>query len=115
MARLKSMYRHAGVHSEKSRKLMATSLIQCRFDYAATLRCLSLNKILKARLHIAQTKVIAFMLNKGRTEHVGQDELTWLLQNTGFANSFMFEVSRIICLWCYRGLIWNYLPNETKP
>ena len=40
MARLKSMYRPAGVLSKKSRQLMASSLVQCLFDYAATSWCI---------------------------------------------------------------------------
>jgi len=82
-SRLKFMYRHSKTLNEKSRKLLASALIQCHFDYASSAWYSGTTKELKIKLQIAQNKMVRFILNLGPRSHIGQAEL----DKAGFLNT----------------------------
>ena len=74
-ARLKFLARHKNVLKLDCRKKLTSALIQCHFDYASTAWFFSLPKHLEKKLHIAQNKMVRFILNLHPRTHIGQSEL----------------------------------------
>ena len=59
--RLKFLYRKSGFLDYHSKKLLASALIQCHYDYACSFWYSSLTKRTKSKLQISQNKVIRFI------------------------------------------------------
>ena len=77
------MYRQQKALNFKSRKLLASALIQPYFDYAAPAWYFGIPKSMKQRLQTAQNKISRFILNLGPRSHIGQNELNTIgLLNT---------------------------------
>ena len=58
---LKFMYRHSKALNERSRKLLASALIRCHFDYSACAWYEGVTTKLKTRLQIAQNKMVRWL------------------------------------------------------
>lgn len=108
--RLKFMFRYSKALNEKSRKLLASAIIQCYFDYASSAWYPSLTNVLKQKLKVAQNKVVRFILDMGPRTHIGQDELDKVgILNTGdrvqqLMTNHMFTV--------YNGLAPKYFQDH---
>ena len=70
-SRLKFLWRHAKFLNTNSRKLLASALIQCHFDYACSAWFSGLQKIYQQKLQILQNKTIRFVLNCSPRTHIG--------------------------------------------
>ena len=92
-ARLKFLYRHGHALDQSSRKILASALIQCHFDYAVSAWYPGLSKCLKQKLQVAQNKIVRFILNMGPRSHIGQTELTkvGLLNTSDRANQIILN------------------------
>ena len=80
-SRLKYLFRQAGCLNLASRKLLASALIQCHFDYACSAWYSGLQKSYQLKLQTLQNKVIRFVLGLSPRSHIGSDELSairWL-------------------------------------
>ena len=62
-SRLKFLNRNCRSLNSSTRLTLSTALIQCYFDYSCSSWYGGLNKSLKHKLHVAQNKVIRFILN----------------------------------------------------
>lgn len=70
---LKFLYRNADVLDTKCRKLICSSLIQCRFDYACNMWYCSVVKSIKVKLQSAQNTVVRFIINEEPRYHLCTD------------------------------------------
>ena len=61
--RIKFLYRYQDCLSERSRKTLCVSLIQCHIDYACTSWYEGLSKKLKTKLQSIQNRMVRFILN----------------------------------------------------
>ena len=80
-SRLKFLWRHAKFVNTNSRKLLASALIQCHFDYACSAWFSGLQKIYQQKLQILQNKTIRFVLNCSPRTHIGFNEfkiINWI-------------------------------------
>lgn len=73
-SRLKFLFRQARYLCEKSRKILASALIQPHFDYACSSWFYGLRKQCRHRLQTCQNKMIRFVLGLGSRSHVGTHE-----------------------------------------
>lgn len=76
--RLKFLWRQAKCLNRNSRKLLATSLIQCHFDYACSSWFEGLQIKFQQKLQILQNKTIRFVLGYPPRSHIGLEEFTLL-------------------------------------
>ena len=67
-SRLKFLWRHANFLNTNSRKLLASALVQCHFDYACSAWFSGLQKIYQQKLQILQNR---FVLNCSPRTHIG--------------------------------------------
>jgi hypothetical protein len=74
-SRLKFLYRNRAWLNTMSRSTLASSLIQCYFDYCSTAWCASLSKSLQKRLQVLQNKTIRFIQNLGPRATINCDIL----------------------------------------
>lgn len=74
-ARLKFLYRQGQFLNQKTRKTLASALIQCHFDYSCSSWYSGLSQEMKNKLQIMQNKVVRFVLDLGPRDHIGQKEL----------------------------------------
>ena len=80
-SRLKFLWRHAKFLNTNPRKLLASALIQCHFDYACSAWFIGLHKIYQQKLQILQNKTIRFVLNCSPRTHIGFNEfkiINWI-------------------------------------
>lgn len=80
-ARLKFLYRKSKFLTQHSKRLLATSLIQCHFDYGCSVWYNSLTKELRNKLQVTQNKMIRFVLGLDPRAHIDQShfvKLNWL-------------------------------------
>ena len=68
---LKFLWRQAKFLNQNSRRLLASSLIQCHFDYACSAWYGGLQKIHQQKLKFLQNKTIRFVLDHPSRSHVG--------------------------------------------
>ena len=79
--RLKFLYRNAKFLNSHVKWMLASSLIQCHFDYGCTFWFSALSCKLKSKLQSTQNKFIRFVMGKHNRSHVGTTELkeiNWL-------------------------------------
>ena len=70
-SRDKFLWRHAKILNTNSRKLLASALIQCHFDYTCSAWFSGLQKIYQQKLQILKNKTIRFVLNCSPRTHIG--------------------------------------------
>ena len=80
-SRLNFLFRQSKCLNRNSRKLLASALIQCHFDYACSAWYSGLTKSFKTKIQTLQNKVIRFVLGLPPRSHIGLDrfqEIRWL-------------------------------------
>ena len=77
-SRLKFLWRQAKYLNRNSRKLLATSLILCHFDYACSAWFEGLQVKLQKKLQILQNKTLRFVLGYPPRSHIAIEEITLL-------------------------------------
>ena len=77
-SQLKFLWRHAHFLNTNSRKLLASALIQCHFDYACSAWFSGLQKIYQQKLQILKKKTIRFVLNCSLRTHIGFKIINWI-------------------------------------
>ena len=80
-ARLKFLYRKSKFLDFNTRKLLASALIQCHYDYACSYWYKSLTRRTKSKLQISQNTLIRFVLNLHPRTHISYThfkQLGWL-------------------------------------
>ena len=73
-SRLNFLYRVGKYLSLHTKKLLASALIQCHFDYPCSMWYSSLTNSTKKKLQILQNKIIRFILNLDNRAHIGYAE-----------------------------------------
>jgi hypothetical protein len=76
--RLKFLYRHSKIFSQKLRKDLCSSLVQCHLDYCSAAWYTGLTKKYQKKLQVLQNKMVRFILDMSPREHVGQAQLQTL-------------------------------------
>lgn len=79
--------------------MLASSLIQCHFDYGCTFWYSSLSCKLKSKLQTTQNKVIRFVMGKHNRAHLGTSEfkeINWLPVESRVAQIKLNLVYRIV-------------------
>ena len=79
--RLKFLYRNAKFLNRYVKRMLASSLIQCHFDYGCTFWFSGLSCKLKSKLQTTQNKIIRFVMGKHNRSHKGTTgfkEISWL-------------------------------------
>ncbi len=80
-SRIKFLYWCSKFFDIKTRKLLASALIQCHYDYACSLWYSSLTKSTKSKLQISQNKLVRFTLKLHSRTHLDLshfETLGWL-------------------------------------
>ena len=80
-ARIKFLYRKSQFLDTNTRKLLASALVQCHYDYACSFWYSGLTKRTKSKLQISQNKLIRFTLNLQPRKHLSLEHfksLGWL-------------------------------------
>jgi len=79
-SRLKFLYRKRNFLNEHTKKQLASSLIQCQFDYACSFWFHCLTNKLKNKLQVTQNKMIRFVLSLEQRSHISKNhfkDLNW--------------------------------------
>ena len=82
-----------------SRKLLASALILCHFDYACSSWYNGLTQLLQQKLQIMQNKVIRFVLDLPPRSHLGVSEfrnVNWLPVNSSVTQIMLDNTHRIV-------------------
>ena len=98
-SRLKFLCSNATFLNRYVKQMLASSLIQCHFDYGCTFLFSGLSCKLKSKLHTPQNKIIRFVMGKHNRSHVGTTEfkeLNWLPVEHKVAQIKFSLVSRIV-------------------
>ncbi len=74
-SRLKFLYRQAKTFTERTKKTLCASLIQCHFDYSCSSWFSSLTKILTNKIQVSQNNMVRFIRNMDSRTHIGQNTL----------------------------------------
>ena len=106
-SRLKNLYRKSKFLNQNTKKLLASALVQCHYDYSCSFWYSSLSKQTKSKLQISQNKLVRFTLNLQPRTHLSSEHfkrLGWLpidrttgrttkikscLQSAGWQGSFV--------------------------
>ena len=78
---IKFLYRKSQFLDTNTRKLLASALVQCHYDYACSFWYSGLTKRTKSKLQISQNKLIRFKLNLQPRKHLSSKQfksLGWL-------------------------------------
>jgi len=98
-SRLKFLYRNGKYLSKHTKKLLASALIQCHFDYSCSMWFSSLSKKTKHRLQTTQNKIIRYVLGLDFRAHIGFSqfkEIGWLPVDTRVAQIKLNHFYRVI-------------------
>ena len=109
-ARLKFLYRQAKFLNPHCKKLLASALIQCHFDYACSWWFAGLTKFLKSKLQTTQNKIIRFVLDLDPMSHIGTPvfkQINWLPVKLRVHQIMLNHVHRIV-----HGQAPDYLTNQ---
>ena len=80
-SRLKNLYRKSKFLNQNTKKLLASALVQCHYDYSCSFWYSSLSKQTKSKLQISQNKLVRFTLNLQPMTHLSSEHfkiLGWL-------------------------------------
>ena len=80
-SRLRYLYRKGKFLTSHAKKLLASALIQCHFDYASSFWYTGLTQKTKSKLQVTQNQIIRFILNLPQRAHIGANEfvqMDWL-------------------------------------
>ena len=80
-SRLKNLYRKSKFLNQNTKKLLASALVQCHYDYSCSFWYSSLSKQTKSKLQISQNKLVRFTLNLQPRTHLSSEHfkrLGWL-------------------------------------
>ena len=69
-ARIKFLYRNVSYLNVTTRKMLASALIQCHYDYACSIWYLNLSACTKNKLQVAQNKTIRLILQLNSRTHL---------------------------------------------
>ena len=98
-ARLKFLYRVGKYLSKHTKRLLASALIQCYFDYSCSMWYSSLTQKTKKKLQVLQNKIIRYILNLDNRTHIGFSEfkeIGWLPVDLRVAQIKLNHFHRII-------------------
>ena len=98
-SRLKFLRRQAKCLNFRSKKLLASALIQCHFDYACSAWYNGLQKGFQQKLQILQNKTIRFVLDLSPRSHIGVSEfhkLNWLPIHERVQQIMVNNIHRIV-------------------
>ena len=80
-SRLRYLYRKGKFLTSHAKKLFASALIQCHFDYASSFWYAGLTQKTKSKLQVSPNQIIQFILNLPQRAHIGANEfvqIDWL-------------------------------------
>ena len=99
-SRLRYLYRKGKYLTSHAKKLLASALIQCHFDYASSFWYAGLTQKTKSKLQVSPNQIIQFILNLPQRAHIEQMSL---FKSTGC----LFTLGLIISNWyiCLKLLI----------
>ena len=73
-SRILFLYRQANFLDSKRKKMVASALIQCHFDYTSSSWFSSLTQKTKNKLQITQNKMIRYILDLQPRDHIGKEQ-----------------------------------------
>jgi len=97
--RLKFIKRKGRYLNDNTKKLLASALIQCHYDYGCCIWYPALTKITKHKLQTSQNKVIRNVLNLSPRSHIGASEFSmvnWLPINYRVSQIMSNQIFRIL-------------------
>lgn len=98
-ARLKFLYRKSKLLTKSSKRLLASSLIQCHLDYACSFWYSGLTLQTKTRLQSTQNRLIRLVLNLPSKEHLSTrhfSDVGWLPVGSRVDQIKILHVHRIV-------------------